>query len=276
MEMETLELEGGDARVRICPQRGGLVTELVVGGQPVLFMDESTLRDPNKNVRGGIPALFPSPGKLSGDTWAWRRRSGQLKQHGFARNLPWSRVPVDEGVKLALAWPGDPNWPWPAALEIHYTLRGRTLRLEQRVTNHSAEEMPFGLGFHPYFFVPQSEKATARIPTRATRAFDNAAKQLVTLDGAGIDLTRKEVDLHLLDHGESTASLMWGTRTIRLRGSAEYRRWVIWTLAGKDFVCLEPWTCPGNALNTGEALLLLAPHESRALHLEIEVEQETP
>ena len=57
--------------------------------------------------------------------------------------------------------------------------------------------------------------------------------------------------------------------TVQLRGSAEYTHWVVWTLAGRDFVCLEPWTCPGNALNTGDGLLVLAPGEARALSLEI-------
>ena len=30
-----------------------------------------------------------------------------------------------------------------------------------------------------------------------------------------------------------------------------------------------PWTCPGDALNTGVGLLVLAPGETRALRLEI-------
>jgi len=32
----------------------------------VLALDEATLRDEAKNVRGGIPILFPAPGKLQG------------------------------------------------------------------------------------------------------------------------------------------------------------------------------------------------------------------
>jgi galactose mutarotase-like enzyme len=40
-------------------------------------------------------------------------------------------------------------------------------------------------------------------------------------------------------------------------------------LAGKDFVCLEPWTAPGNALNTGERLFTLRPGEQRECSLEL-------
>jgi galactose mutarotase-like enzyme len=35
-------------------------------------------------------------------------------------------------------------------------------------------------------------------------------------------------------------------------------------------VCLEPWTCPGNALNTGERLLVVAPGATHEAWTEIE------
>jgi galactose mutarotase-like enzyme len=85
----------------------------------------------------------------------------------------------------------------------------------------------------------------------------------------GFDLTAAEVDLHLLDHGSTEGSLVTGDLAVALRGSAEFTRWVVWTLRGRDFVCVEPWTCPGNALNTGEGLIVLAPGEARALKLTI-------
>ena len=111
------------------------------------------------------------------------------------------------------------------------------------------------------------DKANARITTRATRAFDNVTKKTIAL--GGIDLTQKEVDLHLLDHDSTESTLTHPDGTIRLRGSKEYTHWVVWTLAGRDFVCLEPWTCPGDALNSGDRLIHLAPSESRELWLEL-------
>jgi len=91
----------------------------------------------------------------------------------------------------------------------------------------------------------------------------------------GIDLAAGEVDLHLLDHDCSESALVWFNEEVRVRASADYRRWVIWTLPGKDFVCLEPWTCPGDALNTRAMLLELAPGatwegfvEYESLHLD--------
>jgi galactose mutarotase-like enzyme len=34
---------------------------------------------------------------------------------------------------------------------------------------------------------------------------------------------------------------------------------VVWTVAGKGYVCLEPWTAALDALNTGEGLTELPP-----------------
>ena len=118
--------------------------------------------------------------------------------------------------------------------------------------------MPFGAGFHPYFAVPDAGKRRARVVTNATRAWDNAAKAEVHLTGP-IDLTAAEADLHLLDHGSSEASLDRGDgHAIHIRASSAFSFWVVWTLKGRDFVCLEPWSAPANALNTGAGLLVAA------------------
>jgi len=254
------------------PERGGIVTSFRVGGRDVLFMDESTLRDPTKNVRGGVPVLFPTPGKLDNDLWSRDGRIGSLKQHGFARDLPWKVVETTaHSVQLRLESDDATlaRFPWELALDFTYSLRGRVLRIEQRIENRSDSPLPFGMGFHPYFRVPQSEKAATRIETSATKAFDNVTKQ--TIDLVGIDLTAKEVDLHLLNHGCNESALIFsqGLDEIRVRASEEFTHWVVWTLENRDFVCLEPWTCPGNAMNTGERLITLAPGEIRSLWIEV-------
>lgn len=275
--LESIALEDTDAgsRVLIAPTRGGLVTRFRVGSDDVLYLDESTLRDPSKNVRGGIPVLFPTPGKLEGDSWSYLGHSGQLKQHGFARNMPWrvARTATDDAAVCTLRLVSDADthgmWPWEFDLEHRVSLSGRTLHIEQRLHNPGHFPMPFGLGFHPYFRVPQADKARARIDTGATRAWDNVKKAEVELHG--IDLTAEEADLHLLDHGRSDSALERPGGSVRVRASQDYQRWVIWTLSGRDFVCLEPWTSPGNALNTGDGLLVQEPGATRTTWIEISV-----
>jgi galactose mutarotase-like enzyme len=127
--------------------------------------------------------------------------------------------------------------------------------------------MPFAFGIHPYFLV--ADKAKARIATQATRAFDNVRKEVVPF--RGFDLTAREVDLHLLDHGGTESALTWkdGSR-MAIRGSAELTRWVVWTVEGKDYVCVEPWTAPANALNTGEGVIEVPAGGARSLWIEMQ------
>lgn len=274
--LETLELTdtGEASSVLIAPSRGGMVTRWTACGRDVLYLDEATLRDPTKNVRGGNPVLFPQPGKLDGDRFEQAGKRGSLKQHGFARNLPWTVMQRDAAfaAKATLRLESDAStraaFPWDFVAEYTYTLRGRVLRIDQRFTNTGADAMPFGAGFHPYFHVKQADKHAARVTTTATRAFDNVTKKTVPL---AIDLAAQETDLHLVDHGARPAALEWPSGAIELRACPEVTHWVVWSVLGKDFVCVEPWTCPGNALNTGDRLIVLAPGESRSLWVEIEV-----
>ena len=275
--LETLELRDVDNKslLVLAPARGGLATRLSLLGKHRFFLDESTLRDPDKNVRGGNPVLFPSPGKLTKDAWSRDGKSGAMKQHGFARNLPWEVVgtgtdgAASATLRLVSNEATKAQYPWDFIAEYTYSLAGAKMRVTQRFTNTGALAMPFGAGFHPYFHVKQSEKANARVNTTAKRAFDNVKKSEIELKGA-IDLTLKEVDLHLLDHGALPCTLATGSGAVTLRGSAEFSHWVVWTVQHKDFVCVEPWTCPGDALNTGDRLLSLAPGETRELWVEIE------
>jgi galactose mutarotase-like enzyme len=257
----TLADPATSSHVELVPERGGLVTRFTIAGRPILYMDDATLADPKRNVRGGVPVLFPSPGKLANDRWSRDGRAGALPQHGFARNLPWTVVAADEAIVLELESPHE-TWPFPCRLRHHITLAGTTLRIEQRVTNTGTHPLPFGLGFHPYFQVANADKARVTVDTTATRAWDNTRKRAIDL--GTIQLATGEVDLHLLDHGRSDCSLLLDAeRLVRIDCSPEYGQWVIWTLPERDFVCLEPWTCPFDALNTGERLLELAPGESR-------------
>lgn len=263
------------SEVEVCPTRGGMVTRFRVGETPVLAMDDTTLYDLSKNVRGGNPVLFPIAGPLKEGRWLYQGNTYEMKQHGFARNSQWQVLRVsDEGAaRLTLCLPSSEEtkkqFPFDFRVEYTYELSGSSLKVLQSYTNLSAAPMPLHAGFHPYFFVPESEKAATKIETQATRAFDNVTKEEVPF--TGFDLTRKEVDLHLRDHGSTRSSLTrpGADKKIEVTGSEEFTHWVVWTLQGKDFVCLEPWTAPGNALNTGERLIHLQPNETRKLWVEI-------
>ena len=253
------------ARVVLAPSRGGMATRFTIDGEPVLYLDEATLRDPTKNVRGGIPVLFPIAGKLHDDTLTLDGRSFPMKQHGFARNLPWKVEAESAGddASVTLVLRDDDStraqYPFSFAVSFTYRLRDGALRIEQRFENTGEVPMPIQPGVHPYFALPDERKREARMFTDATRAWDNKAGQPVTIRG-GIDLVGEEVDLHLLDHRPREARLHRpGMRNVTLRFGDDQKVLVVWTLRGRDFVCVEPWSRAANALNEGKGIVV-APH----------------
>lgn len=269
MNLITIDDPVSGSAVTIAPERGALVTSFRVGDRELLYLDAATLVDSTKNVRGGIPVLFPSPGKLEGDSWQRQGQSGALKQHGFARNLPWTVVETETAVLSLVLTSNEQTllqYPWHFTAILKFTLSAAKLRITMKIKNRSESAMPFGLGYHPYFQI--ADKGRANIDTSATRAFDNVTKRIVPF--SGFDLTRDEVDLHLLDHGSDASAVHFAGGCIAVSASQDFKRWVVWTLAGKDFVCLEPWTSPGNALNSGDGLITLAAGQIHESWIELE------
>lgn len=274
--LETIVLRSPAATAVLAPQRGGMLTRLSVEGRELLYLDEATLRDPSRSLRGGNPVLFPSPGPLAGGRFAWGGRTGAMPNHGLARQRPFSVVATDEAsatLELRSDAGTREEFPWDFVLTLRYALEGRTLVMEARIESRDDAPLPFALGHHPYFLVPAGEKSKVVIPTRATRAWDNFGKRMVDVTEP-IDVgAPQEVDLHLVDHGGCEAALVLpdGARIV-VRGSEEFGRWVVWTQPGKDFVCLEPWTAAANVLNTGERLLVIEPGGERVLRVSIGLE----
>lgn len=260
--------EATRARVVIAPSRGAIVTRFEVEGRPLLYLDPATLADPTKNVRGGNPVLFPSPGPLTGERFAWGGKRGSMKQHGFARQRPFSVVssgPKEAVLELTSDDETRAAFPWDFALRIRYAVEKSRLVVASTIENRSKERMPFAYGFHPYFEVPDAAKKRVRLATKATRAFDNVTKKEVAVSSP-LDLSAAEVDLHLFDHGDDHATLeLPDGAKIVVSADEAFGRWVVWTLAGKDFVCVEPWTAGADALNTERGLSTLDPGASRTL-----------
>jgi galactose mutarotase-like enzyme len=276
--------------LEICPARGALATSFIAHGREWLYLDETTFADATQNVRGGIPVLFPCPGKLDGDTFFHDSKSYSMKQHGFARRKPMVETArgndTSSWVELVLASSHETraSYPFEFLFKLRFSLVGEQLTLQAIVQNTGMQGsplMPFALGYHPYFQVPESQKATAGIPLPIGPAWDNKAKRQVHFVGFQdeYDLTSPEVDIHIREpevKSERSASLHLAPNPTSMHAAqiqltGPFPTWVVWTLAGKDFICLEPWSAPGNALNTGKDVIRLAPGHAAELCLTLQI-----
>jgi len=259
--------QGASSRLEVVPERGGIITSWSLQGQDILYLDAERFTDPSLSVRGGIPILFPICGNLPNNTYTYKGEQYTLKQHGFARDLPWevTNQVTNDLVGLTLVLNSNDQtravYPFDFQLAFTYQLKGNTLEIQQRYTNHSTEPMPFSTGLHPYFFTSDKTKLEFEIP--ASQYQDQITKEVHPFSGT-FDLSRDEIDVAFRQVNGSSASVTDTGRRLKvtLSYSDLYSTLVFWTVKGKDYYCLEPWSAPRNALNTGDHLTQLAPGAS--------------
>lgn len=263
--MNKLNLQTEQSQLEVLPARGGIITSWQVQGQEIFYLDKERLANPELSVRGGIPILFPICGNLPDDTYTHNGQQYTLKQHGFARNLPWEVIqqevsPQEAWVMLRLESNEQTKAVYPFEFQVQFTyqIQGNTLEIRQEYTNLSSTPMPFSAGFHPYFYAPDKSQLEFAIPSNQYQ--EKEGKEIFPFDG-NFDFQREEIDFAFGNLNGNSSYITDKDRKLQLIMEWDniFSTFVFWTVKGKDFYCAEPWSAPRNALNTGEHLTTLAP-----------------
>ncbi len=203
--------------------------------------------------------------------------------HGLAR---WRPFTIDESVAhlctLSLVLHPLPDYPFLTKFSVTYELGEMGLRVTSRVENLDEVDIPFSLGYHPYFAVttPSIDGSWLTIPAQSYVAVD--ARMLPTgdilkvdastvdfrdprrVDGVVLDVTYG--DLERDETGMFTASLRDANgHEIQVSQDEAYPYFQAFsadTLAPerrRTSLALEPMTAPADALRTGQGLITLAP-----------------
>lgn len=256
------------SEIEVVPERGGIVTKWRLQGQEMFYLDENRFTHPDLSVRGGIPILFPICGNLPDNTYTHGDRTYTLKQHGFARDLPWlvTSQSTDDcaSITLVLNSNDETKAVYPFDFEVSFTYRlwGNSLVIHQNFQNNSSESMPFSVGLHPYFAAPDKSALQVQIPS--SEFYDQKSKTNQAFHGE-FDYNLDEIDAAFRQLSSESASVKDTSRQLQLNlewNNDYYNTVVFWTVKDKDFYCLEPWTAPRNALNTGDGLISLPPGDS--------------
>jgi galactose mutarotase-like enzyme len=254
--------EVSQSRLEVVPERGGIITSWQVQGQEMLYLDTERFTRPDLTVRGGVPILFPICGNLPNSTYTWEGQQYTLKQHGFARDLAWEvtdRITQDlAGITLELTSNDQTRALYPFEFQVVFTYKlcGNQLEIHQAYTNHSPQPMPFSTGLHPYFVAPDKSELAFEI---AATDFTDQRTQITHAFDGGFDFQADEIDVAFRQVSVPAATVITPTYRLALEYDPVYSTLVFWTLKDKPFYCLEPWTAPRNALNSGDHLLQLDP-----------------
>ena len=265
---EFVHPSSGD-RLRVVPERGGLVTQWSCDGREVLYFDQERFADPANSIRGGIPVLFPICGNLPNDCLPLNCGDFVLKQHGFARDLAWQIELLGDqsGVMLTLNDCAETRKVYPFGFCIQMEMRPLKAALEISIsitnTSESASEpMPFSFGLHPYFNVSDLSRTDVEgLPGRCFNHLGMAEAE------SAAQLSRLHQGVDFLTHSSGPVTLIdqqSGAR-LQLQHHEPMDLTVVWTDPPRAMVCLEPWTGPRQALISGDRKLELGVGESRRL-----------
>lgn len=281
---EQIDLVAADSRAVVTEVGAGL-RALAVGGHD--RVEAFDVEETPPMGAGGV--LVPWPNRVAGARYRWRGRSYGLEVteparghaiHGFLRRRPWSvTARADDAVTLAADV--DPSWGWPGPLyvETTYALDPRGLTVTHALTNTGAEDVPAGLGTHPYLRVGDAAVADCTLTLAADRVVDvdevlvptgvrpvapdedlRSGRRVgdLALDTCFGAAAGPDGVLAVLTAPDGRTTTLWADPAVR---------WVqVFTpddLAGRGrAVAVEPMTCPPDAPNSGTDLHVLAPGET--------------
>ena len=270
-----------------------------------LWSDPEFLIGTTRPSRSGIPLLFPHPGRVAGAKFEWEGQSYCLEPmdgqgngiHGFVHTRPWRVVEQAENrvrgefqasidaPALLQREPADgEQWPADFRLTAEYSLSGSTLGLRLTVENPSDRTLPFSLGAHPYFRVPQAgpsaDTCVVRMPISQRWEIENllpTGRKLPLADAAEFAAGKPFCELHLDDPfsglassgGEVQASVSdpEGQTRLVLKFDDTFREIVAFTPPHRQAICIEPYTAAPDAIHLNPrgvdaGLRVLRPGES--------------
>lgn len=250
----------GDTSATVLTKRGGLAVSFVWHGTELFYYEADTILDTSREVRGGIPVLFPACGRMQPGQY------DTVPKHGFARGSEWDVVEQSEDTLVLRITDNDTTrgyFPHGFSFTQTYHIEADKLTLSQEIRNTGENPLPFSLGFHPYFKVDPAV-STAQVPsdryedTTGKYSFDGKFQFSNDYDSV---CTNTSGHTSVLDTG-------LGVR-ITVCGTEKFLYTVVWSPTGAQFACIEPWTAMPNALNTGDDIITLVPGERASFAMEI-------
>lgn len=231
LKIETVKTPEGN-EVSCCPERGGIITSLKLNGKEVLYLDQETFQNREVNVKGGIPVLFPNAGPMPDETKTEELKN--LKQHGFARESKWDYQKGANGFTETLSSDEKSKevYPYDFRLSLNGSFEENgSFTVAQTVENHEKEkEMPISSGFHPYFKVQSSEKKNIKFDFPGGEKVEEQIEKWANGKAVSIENTGDDMKVNIPELG-----------TLVFKISKEYKRLWVWSMKGKDFVCIEPF-----------------------------------
>jgi len=219
--------------VSFCPGRGGIITSVKLKGKEILYLDEETFKDINKNVKGGIPVLFPNAGPITEN-----KDFPNLEQHGFARKSKWQFEKNDDKFEESLSSDEETKKMYPydfrLSVSVEFEKDGSVTLIEEVENKEENNELPVSMGLHPYFKVSNEDKNKIKFNFEGGKFIEEQVD--IWSNGKAISIDNPKIK----DPDAIMEVNIPGLGSLIINPSIEYKKIWIWSMSDKNFVCIEP------------------------------------
>ncbi|WP_339318252.1 hypothetical protein [Paenibacillus sp. FSL R10-2734] len=275
-ETYVLTNKEGTIYIEIVPERGAIISKYMHNNEPIFYLEQETLEDPSKNIRGGNPILFPISSYLVDETYYYNDTPYHLKQHGFARNLAAKVIHTfadEHSASITLEMVDNEDtyerYPFHFKLIMQYTLTKSGLSIQATIHNDDYKVMPFYLGYHPYFYVENKDRLEINIPSSN---YDEMVPNSIVQNKLNFNQPESTAIYEQLQSNQ--CEMIDHARQLKVTITSEdvYQYMVLWALQGKPFVCIEPWMAPVNGMNVGKGIQLVEASQAHTSTIQITTE----
>ena len=201
------------------------------------------------------PILFPIVGTLKNNRYIHEDQIFEMNRHGFARDMDFEPVMVEDDKVVFLLKKSENTmtiYPFYFELNIAYSVFESTLQIEYIVSNHDQKKMPFSIGGHPAFALPNAfekyslcfEKQEVLQSVALQNELLSAQTHYHYLENKKLALSYSlfEKDALIFKTIDSKEITIYEYESPILKFSfPDFPNLGIWTKVGAPFICLEPW-----------------------------------
>jgi galactose mutarotase-like enzyme len=226
----------------LCSLKDNSNAEYIWGGNPEFWGKHS-------------PILFPIVGTLKNNSYQYNDTEYQLSRHGFAREMNFELIDKRENsATFSLASSDETLKKYPFDFELHliYTLENTSLKIEYKVINKGNSKMPFSIGAHPAFDLPNNfENYSLEFEKEEPLEFYLLEDGLISNTTDQIQLDKKQLQLNykLFENDalvfkklqSKSITILENSKPILKVSYEDFPDLGIWTPPNAPFICIEPW-----------------------------------
>ncbi len=210
------------------------------------------------------PVLFPIVGTLKNNSFHYENQEYHLSRHGFARDMDFELVEnTAEKAVFLLSHNSETlkNYPFEFQLQLIYTLEETKLSISYDLFNVGTNTMPFSIGAHPAFALPESfESYEIEFDQNEPLQYHLLENDLVSNETKKLNTQDKKLalDYTLFKHDALIFKTIFSKQLTILEHKkpilkVDYNGFPnlgIWTKNAAPFICIEPWYGYSDVVNS--------------------------